>query len=110
MSEEAIVAELRAIRDMMILEGGEQIETLTEGLGGQHVGILEELDTADWTPSSDVLQVVAEAAGVSREAVRQKKDQLLDRRYIEQRGHGQGTEYRKTGLGLAAERTQQLKP
>lgn len=108
MSDEAILAELRAIRDLLIINGGEKVEELTEGLGEQHVGLLSELKTGDWVRSSDALTSVADEAGVTTEAVRQKKEQLLEQQFIEQRGNGSGTEYRKTGLGLAAERAHQL--
>jgi len=108
MSDEAVLAELRAIRDLLIMNGGEKVEELAEGLGKQHIGLLGELETGDWTRSSEVLPLVADDVGVSKEAVRQKKDHLLDRNFIKQRGKGSGTEYRKTGLGLAAERTHQL--
>lgn len=108
MSDEAILAELRAIRDLLIMEGGERVEELADGLGDQHVRLLVELETGEWVSSSDVLSSVAEQFDVSTEAVRQKKDYLLERRFIEQRGQGHGTKYRKTGLGLAAERARQL--
>jgi|GEM_PF-6750221 len=108
MSDEKVLAELRAIRDLLILNGGEEVGALADGLGEQHIGLLGELETGEWTRSSEVLPLVADDAGVSTEAVRQKKDRLLDRNFIEQRGNASGTEYRKTGLGLAAERAHQL--
>lgn len=103
MGDDAILAELRAIRDLLIMDGGEKVEELAEGLGDQHVRLLVELETGEWVPSSDVLPSVAEQFDVSTEAVRQKKNHLLERRFIEQRGQGRGTKYRKSGLGLAAE-------
>lgn len=108
MGDEAILAELRAIRDLLIMDGGEKVATLADGLGDQHVRLLVELETGEWVPSSGVLPSVAEQFDVSTEAVRQKKDYLLESRYIEQRGQGRSTKYRKTGLGLAAERAHQL--
>lgn len=108
MGDEAILAELRAIRDLLILEGGERVEELTGGLNAQHVGILGELETGDWVESSEVLPPLADRFDVSTETMRRRKNDLLDGQFIEQQGEGQGTEYRKTGLGLAAERAYQL--
>lgn len=109
MSDEAILAELRAIRDLLIVNGGEMVGDLADDLGDQHVRLIVELDTGEWMSSSDVLKSVAEQFDVSTEAVRQKKDYLLKRQFIEQRGQGRGTKYRKTGLGIAAVRAHQLK-
>lgn len=108
MSDEEVLAELRAIRDLLILQGGEKVNMLSEGLGAQHLGILSKLETGDWTLSSEVLPSVANEVGVTKEAVRQKKEHLIERQFIQQRGQGSGTEYIKTGLGLAAERSRQL--
>ena len=108
MADEAVLAELRAIRDLLIMTGGEEIGGLTDGLNEQHAGILGELETGEWTLSGDVLPPLAEEFDVSTETMRRKKNDMLDGQFIEQRGDGQGTEYRKTGLGLAAERANQL--
>lgn len=104
MTEEAILAELRAIRDLLIMTGGESVDELVNGLNEKHARLLSELETGDWTPSSDVLPSLAEEFDVSTESMRRKKNDLLDSEFIEQHGQGRGTEYRKTGLGLAAER------
>lgn len=108
MSDEAILAELRAIRDLLIMTGGEGVDQLTNDLGDQHEEILGELNTGEWTPSGDVLPPLADKFDVSTETMRRKKNDLLADQFIEQRGEGQGTEYRKTGLGLAAERAAKL--
>lgn len=108
MSDEAVLAELRAIRDLLIMNGGEKVEELTDGLNDQHARILGGLETGEWIQSGDVLPPLADEFDVSTETMRRKKNDLLEGQFIEQRGNGQGTEYRKTGLGLAAERAHQL--
>lgn len=110
MSEDDIMAELRAIRDLQILRLGEEAEALTDVLGAQHVSLMSELSTSEWSASSDVLGSVADEFDVTTEAVRKKKDKLLETGYIEQRGDGRGTEYRKIGLGVAAERAYHIDP
>lgn len=108
MTEEAILAELRTIRDILIITGGEPVEELTNDLSEKHVRFLEELKTGEWVESSDILPKLADEFSVTTEAIRQKKVDLQDRDMVEQSGSGSNTKYRKTGIGLAAERAVEL--
>lgn len=108
MADDAVLAELRTIRDLLILTGGEEVDVLTEDLDDKHFKLLEEINTGEWAESGDVTPVVAEALDISKRSVNSGKDDLLELGYIEQSGEARGTKYRKTGIGLAGERTNQL--
>jgi len=108
MADDALLAELRAIRDLLILTGGEEVESMADDLNDKHEAFLRALDTEDWTPSSEVTPRLAEKFDISDEAIRTKKDDLLQLGFIEQEGKGSGTKYRKTGLGLIAIRSQEI--
>lgn len=108
MTDDAVLAELRAIRDLLIMTGGEEVQSMADGLSDKHNAFLEALDTEDWTPSSEVTSRLAGEFEVSKRAIQKKKDDLLELGFIEQEGKGGGTKYRKTGLGLIATRSQEL--
>jgi predicted HTH transcriptional regulator len=108
MADDALLAELRAIRDLLIMTADEEVESMADDLSDKHEAFLRALDTEAWTPSSEVTPRLAEKFDISDEAIRTKKNDLLQRGFIEQEGKGSGTMYRKTGLGVIAIRSQEI--
>lgn len=104
MPDEPVLAELRAIRDLLIMSNSKEIDGLLENLNEKHIGFLEALATSEWTHSSEVTTALAEEFDVSNKSIQRKKDDLLELGFIEQEGQARGTKYRLTGMGLIASR------
>lgn len=102
MTNEEILAELRTIRTLLVLDKEEELDGILNGLSEVQQKIIEEVND-EWNtlPTSEI----ADECDVSTNTVRRGAGDLIERHLIERRGRGSGTEYRETGLLRAVELT-----
>lgn len=101
MTEDEIHRELRTIKVLLALDKKDELQQLADDMEDVHSELLSKLSADEWR--SGFIEEVADEADLSARSVRRRLSDLVNRKFVERRGQGGGTEYRKTGLSDAVD-------